>query len=242
MEIHKPKPWHGLREFLKEYGIIVLGVLTALALEQVVETLHERTIASEAREAVRAEVRENLWWLRKRESLEPCIRERLGELADVLARARRGEAFPAVGHIGDVSHEKITELRWQTNAQSGRASLFSGEEQRLMGEMYFTTDQFVEAQAREDDIWSRLHAIQGENRLGPQDIHDLAVQLAQARWENARVLLTIQRARQWADRMHLTPENPNGVESAGELSEQICQRLTAPAVAPESWEAPGDQP
>ena len=34
MEIHKPKPWHGFREFLKEYLIIVVGVLTALAGEQ----------------------------------------------------------------------------------------------------------------------------------------------------------------------------------------------------------------
>jgi hypothetical protein len=31
MDIHKPKPWHGVREFLKEYVIIVVGVLTALA-------------------------------------------------------------------------------------------------------------------------------------------------------------------------------------------------------------------
>jgi hypothetical protein len=31
MDIHKPKPWHGLREFLKEYLIIVVGVMTALA-------------------------------------------------------------------------------------------------------------------------------------------------------------------------------------------------------------------
>ena len=25
MDLHKPKPWHGLREFLKEYVIIVVG-------------------------------------------------------------------------------------------------------------------------------------------------------------------------------------------------------------------------
>jgi hypothetical protein len=32
MEVHhKPKPWHGWREFLKEYVIVVVGVLTALA-------------------------------------------------------------------------------------------------------------------------------------------------------------------------------------------------------------------
>jgi hypothetical protein len=30
MEIHKPKPVHGWRDFAKEVGIIVLGVLSAL--------------------------------------------------------------------------------------------------------------------------------------------------------------------------------------------------------------------
>jgi hypothetical protein len=29
MDIHKPKSWHGFREFLKEYAIVVVGVLTA---------------------------------------------------------------------------------------------------------------------------------------------------------------------------------------------------------------------
>lgn len=40
MEIHKPKPWHTVREFLKEYAIIVLSVITALAAEQAVEWLN----------------------------------------------------------------------------------------------------------------------------------------------------------------------------------------------------------
>jgi hypothetical protein len=34
MDIHKPKPWHGWREFLKEYATLVIGVLTALAFQQ----------------------------------------------------------------------------------------------------------------------------------------------------------------------------------------------------------------
>ena len=40
MDIHKPKPWHSVREFLKEYAIVVVGVLTALGAEQAVEQLH----------------------------------------------------------------------------------------------------------------------------------------------------------------------------------------------------------
>src|SRR5206468_1746189 len=55
MDIHKPKPWHGFREFLKEYLIIVVGVLTALGGEQVVEWSHRQTEVAEAREALHAE-------------------------------------------------------------------------------------------------------------------------------------------------------------------------------------------
>jgi hypothetical protein len=56
---HKPKSWHGPREFLKEYAIIVLGVLTALAAEQTVEALHHRAQAREMTEKLRAESEEN---------------------------------------------------------------------------------------------------------------------------------------------------------------------------------------
>ena len=248
MEIHKPKAWHGWREFAKELGTIVAGILIALGLEQAVVAVHERTIAQEAREAVRAEVRENLWWLRERETLEPCVRRRLVELEDVLAQARKGQPIPLIQHLGDTSHQKITDLRWRANAQAGRASLFSGEEQQLMGEMYFTTDQFVRAQDQEEAAWAKLAFLQGLTRLSPQDLHDFAVLLGQARRQNETAVLDAYRARQWAQRMGLSPANPGGVEGEaggpkGWLArEQICQPLTGAAVPPWPWEAPEDAP
>ena len=39
MDILKPNPIHGWRDFVKEVGIIVLGVLIALSAEQVVQAL-----------------------------------------------------------------------------------------------------------------------------------------------------------------------------------------------------------
>jgi hypothetical protein len=56
MDIHKPKPWHGVREFLKEYAIIVVGVLTALGAEQAVEWAHRQQEVAETREALKAEI------------------------------------------------------------------------------------------------------------------------------------------------------------------------------------------
>src|SRR5689334_5895076 len=99
MDVHKPKPWHGFREFLKEYLIIVVGVLTALGAEQVAVAAHEHRIADEARESVRAEVRENLWWVQWRESRQACVRQTLDGLGQVLDRARAGRSYPAPRRI-----------------------------------------------------------------------------------------------------------------------------------------------
>ncbi len=59
MEIHQPKPWDGWREFLKEVGTIVLGVLIALSAEQIVESLHWRHKLERAEQNMRAEQRDD---------------------------------------------------------------------------------------------------------------------------------------------------------------------------------------
>ncbi|WP_095011727.1 hypothetical protein [Tsuneonella mangrovi] len=74
MEIHKPKPFHNWREFLKEYGIIVLGVLTALALEQAVESWHWRHEV----EVAEASMEHELLWddepqIYQRAVIHPCV-------------------------------------------------------------------------------------------------------------------------------------------------------------------------
>jgi hypothetical protein len=56
MDIHKPEPWRRMREFLKEFGTIVLGVLVALGAEQAVEAAHRHGEVQEARDALRAEI------------------------------------------------------------------------------------------------------------------------------------------------------------------------------------------
>jgi type IV secretory pathway VirB2 component (pilin) len=49
MQVHLPEPLHGWREFAGEVGIIVLGVLIALAAQQIVEAIHGNAQAREFR-------------------------------------------------------------------------------------------------------------------------------------------------------------------------------------------------
>ncbi len=77
MDIHKPKPWHGVREFLKEYVIIVVGVLTALAGEQTIELIHRQQEVAEAREALRDEMVADATLLKLDLEEAPCVQAKL---------------------------------------------------------------------------------------------------------------------------------------------------------------------
>ena len=67
---HLPKPLHGWRELVGEVGIIVVGVLIALAAEQIVETLHWRNQTRETERALRTEIQESVNSVAERQALE----------------------------------------------------------------------------------------------------------------------------------------------------------------------------
>ena len=89
MHIHLPKPLHGWREFIGEVGIIVTGVLIALALEQVVqgwEWGHKVHTAEEAME------REIFWdngpQMYQRASIQPCIDAQLDAIRNAVEKSK----------------------------------------------------------------------------------------------------------------------------------------------------------
>lgn len=72
VHIHKPKPLHSVREFLSEIGVIVVGVLIALGLEQSIESLHWRHRVEQTELLLRLEARENASQGRQYQALKPC--------------------------------------------------------------------------------------------------------------------------------------------------------------------------
>ena len=70
------KPLHGWREFVGEVGIIVLGVLIALAAQQVAQSVQERGEARDADQAVRGEIEQNLGKLKSRWGIWACVEKR----------------------------------------------------------------------------------------------------------------------------------------------------------------------
>jgi hypothetical protein len=230
MHLHRPKPLHGARELLTEIGVIVVGIIIALGLEQAVVSFHEGRITAEARDEVRAEVRENLWWVERREAGEACIGQRLAQIGDLLDRARHRRPYAAAQRVSQGIFAKVTSIRWEANAQAGRASLFTHEEQRYFGNMYYTTDLFSRTQDKEEDVWADMSTMVGLDHLTSQEIDEFSKLLARARLDDSDIRWDILRVHQLADRMHLTADNPNQYEMPRSLlAGQPCLPITAAA-------------
>src|SRR4051812_21994905 len=78
------KPPHGWSAVAWELAIVTLGVLIALAAQQLVEELHDRNTAASTRAEVTDELNSNLMSMVLRHSSEKCIERRLNELRAIL--------------------------------------------------------------------------------------------------------------------------------------------------------------
>ena len=86
MDVHTPKgPVHGWRAFLGEVGVIVLGVLIALAAEQAVQNLEWRGKVAAAQDAMRLELLEDDGpQAFVRAAIAPCLKTRIDAVVAAL--------------------------------------------------------------------------------------------------------------------------------------------------------------
>lgn len=92
VEIHKPKPVHNWREFFSEIGVIVIGVLIALAGEQTAEAIHWRIKAGEAQHAIAREIANDVSNYAERIVIEPCLKAQLDRIEAYVISAPPGAA------------------------------------------------------------------------------------------------------------------------------------------------------
>lgn len=117
---HEPKPWAGWREFAKEIGTIVIGVLLALAGEQVVETLSWRHKTAEAEAALRRELAVNLSYAAEQQALGPCANRYIDRLQAAVEK-NRPDVIAALYRIGLPTHPHPWRIDTWTAALNAQA-------------------------------------------------------------------------------------------------------------------------
>ena len=184
MHVHLPKPLHGWRELAGEVGIIVIGVLIALSAEQLVETVHERADASDAKSKIDAEVVTDITRINQRAMAYQCAENRLNELDRIIDSAGADGRIQPPSWVGRPTHYAIETMRWDAASQSGRISRLPSDWQGEFGFLYTAVRRYADVSDEEQRVWSRLEALEGVDRLTPDGKLAIKGDIAEARYLN----------------------------------------------------------
>ena len=182
MEIHKVKPIHTWRDFLKEVGTIVLGICIALTGEQILEWNHWRNQVKEARAVIASEMTYNLVGAIARMRSAGCVDQRLDTLSRVLDDAARTGGLPPVGAIGGPPRHQWQSGAWDSVVASQAASHFPPEQLAALSSLYKSIQRAEVYGTREMEAWGDLNIMVGPGRrLDPIAEGDLRKTLSRAR-------------------------------------------------------------
>lgn len=173
MDVHKPKPWHGFREFLKEYLIIVVGVLTALAAESLVDELRWADRTRQTEEHLRAKVRTLTAWANERLAMQPCTDDMLDRLRDALEADGEAWKAPFVLRAGP-DKSPVVAVRRTWAAEDWNAALADGTANHLPKDELMRFSAFFEwvgnlkrFSDREETDVAELRTLTSVKRLDP---------------------------------------------------------------------------
>ena len=136
MHVHLPKPLHGWREFSGEVGIIVLGVLIALAAEQVVEQWRWHEKVAVIRKSLLGELGNDRARWHENMSFVPCARREIAALQQWAAQGRPGVAPPQTPVTFKSLFWLMHSANWNLAVASGTLDHFPISEQLDFAALY----------------------------------------------------------------------------------------------------------
>lgn len=194
MHFHLPKPLHGWRDFAGEVGIIVIGVLIALAGEQAVEWVHWRLVVAETRQALDRELADDLGVMQSRITQGPCISRRLSELTTVFRRHSNGLPLALKGALGQPQFPHIESSVWDTVVADGATSHMPLDVRLRYSRVYAAIFWFHEKTNEESEAWSHLSQFDDYDVMTEQDWSSLHQWKARAQSVAAKVDANVSQA------------------------------------------------
>lgn len=232
----KLKPPNGWNAVAWELVIVTVGVLLALGAQQIAEAVNDRNIAAQTRAEVTDELNSDLMSLALRQSIEPCIERRLGELRTILAQWERTGSFETPQWVSQSPPIEIELSRYDAALSDGRLALLSGEEQYRMGAVAARIRRFNEWQFAERIPWGRLRALQfGATALSAPDLAVMRSALQDASTFDYETKVNTAQALSMARRYGFKPDAKGfrelapGVWRGGKFSPSICLSIDTPA-------------
>jgi hypothetical protein len=166
MRVRLPKPLHGWRAFVGEVGVIVLGVLIALAAQQAAEWIRDKSDVDDLRRALRAELADDRARWEGIRASDQCMAQRLDALDRWLVTASAG------ARLDDAYAAFLWNLHssaWETAKASPASQLLGLDERLTYASLYDAIDNWRGINAEEGRNSEAINALfananQPENR------------------------------------------------------------------------------
>jgi hypothetical protein len=231
----KMRPPHGWNAVIWELAIVTLGVLIALAAQQLVSNSTDLRIADQTRAEVTDELNSDLMSLALRQSIEPCIDRRLSELRAIVTQWEKTGSFETPNWVAQATPVEIELSRYDAALSAGRLALLSGEEQYRMGAVAERIRRFNEWQFADRVPWGRLRALQfGAAALSAEDRATIRSALQDAATFDYELKVNTAEALPMARRYGFRPNAKGFREMApevwpgGKFTPSICAEIDTP--------------
>lgn len=181
MHFHLPKPLHGWREFVGEVGIIVVGVLIALAADETVETFRWRHQVELGEEELKAPVERDLGNAAQRVIEANCVARRLSELSALLEHAQSEGRLPVIGPIDEPPKGPWTFQTWDALVAGQIVAHMPQKKMMAYSDVERIAAYLSQLDDLEADEWTTIGTMQGPGRrLSDTEAEQLRLTIAHA--------------------------------------------------------------
>ena len=184
MGVSEWKPGGGWRGFAGEVGVIVLGVLIALTIGVIADSIRWRVRAAEFRQSILGEMAINAGVHEERALVQRCLDRRLEQIDRLLREARLSRRLPDIGEIGRPPSRPLSWDNWDL-ASGSEALLYLDTEEVKQLSLHYGQIVATDAQVlAEQESWATLRAI--EKARGPISddlLAELSIIVGRLKWQ-----------------------------------------------------------
>ena len=166
---HHPPAVRNWAEFLREIGVVVIGVLLALGAGQLVESFHWRNEVEVERRALLSEVRDNLSVAAYRQSEQRCIDVRLAQISEVFRRHAQKQPLGLKRPVARPPLWTATTGSWDIAVSGQALGHMSQEEKLAFSDAFNVYKNFGLLRNEEDADWRRLALLDSPDLLNEND-------------------------------------------------------------------------
>ena len=141
----------------------MLGVLVALGIGEVADSLRWDARAKETVRSVRAEWAQNSGVFEERVLVQPCLDRRLAELKSIVRKARQFGRIPNLKQIGRPPVRPVTTDSWKQVTASEVLLHIDTEQSRLFTAGYTQVERYASNVLLETDMWASLRVLEGNS-------------------------------------------------------------------------------